>query len=110
MGDNSQEATGGQDQSGPEPSSSESSSETGGESGSKAGWVLLGGAALLAVASIGYNLYSSSEEDAPVVASADGLPTIEELREAAESSSDDAGPWSELGFAHFERGEFAQAV
>lgn len=81
-----------------------------GQSGSKAGWVLLGGAALLAVASVGYNIYSSGEADAPVEATAGGEPTIAELREAAESSSDDAGPWSELGFAHFERGEFADAV
>ena len=102
MGDNSQEAPVGQDQSGHGKSSS--------ESGGKAGWVLLGGAALLAVASIGYNVYSNGEGEAPVVAAADGAPTIEELREAAENAGDDAGPWSELGFAHFERGEFAQAV
>ena len=81
-----------------------------GQSGSKAGWALLGGAALLAVASVGYNIYSSGEGDTPVEVAANGAPTIEELREAAENSSDDAGPWSELGFAHFERGEFADAV
>ncbi|MEP0392265.1 MAG: tetratricopeptide repeat protein [Erythrobacter sp.] len=81
-----------------------------GQSGSKAGWALLGGAALLAVASVGYNIYSSGESEAPVEVAANGAPTIGELREAAENSSDDAGPWSELGFAHFERGEFADAV
>lgn len=83
---------------------------TEGQSGSKAGWILLAGAALLAVASIGYNVYSGNDEDAPVVAASDEAPTIAQLREAAEASSDDAGPWSELGFAHFERGEFADAV
>lgn len=83
---------------------------TEGQSGSKAGWILLAGAALLAVASIGYNVYSGNDEDAPVVATSDDAPTIAQLREAAEASSDDAGPWSELGFAHFERGEFADAV
>ncbi|KEO90122.1 cytochrome C biogenesis protein CycH [Erythrobacter longus] len=79
-------------------------------SGSKAGWILLGGAALLAVASVGYNVYSGGEDDAVAEATSDGVPTIAELRKAAEASSDDAGPWSELGFAHFERGEFAEAV
>lgn len=79
-------------------------------SGSKAGWILLGGAALLAVASVGYNVYLSSEDGAVAEATGEGVPTIAELREAAEASSDDAGPWSELGFAHFERGEFADAV
>ena len=81
-----------------------------GQSGSKAGWILLGGAALLAVASIGYNVYSGSEAEAPSEASVDGVPTIAELRAAAEASSEDARPWSELGFAHFERGEFSDAA
>lgn len=80
------------------------------QSGSKAGWILLGGAALLAVASIAYNVYSSGEGEAPTEAVAGGAPTIAELREAAEASSDDARPWSELGFAHFERNEFSDAV
>jgi len=81
-----------------------------GQSGSKAGWILLGGAALLAAASIGYNVYSGSEGDPAAEVDSAGLPTIAELREAAEASSDDAQPWTELGFAHFERGEFADAV
>ena len=118
MADNSQEPSGGQEQSGPGPTGGQTGSKLGGESGGessggssgKAGWVLLGGAALLAVASIGYNIYSGGADDTPVVAAADGAPSIEELREAAENAVDDAGPWSELGFAHFERGEFAEAV
>ncbi|MEM1051399.1 MAG: tetratricopeptide repeat protein [Pseudomonadota bacterium] len=77
---------------------------------SNVGWYLLLGAALLAATSIGYNIYSSGESQAPVEVASDGLPTIAELREAAEASSDDAQPWSELGFAHFERGEFSDAV
>jgi len=81
-----------------------------GQSGSKAGWMLLGGAALLAVASIGYNVYSSGEGEVPAEVASDELPTIAELREAAENSSGEAAPWSELGFAHFERGEFSDAV
>jgi cytochrome c-type biogenesis protein CcmH len=103
MGDNSQEPTGVQETSGQEQAVQNSP-------GSKAGWVLLGGAVLLGIASIGYNLYSGSEGDEPLVATADGAPSIAELREAAEGSSDDARPWSELGFAHFERGEFGDAA
>lgn len=80
------------------------------QSGGKAGWLLLGGAALLAIASVGYNVYSSGQGENPAEVASNGAPTIADLREAAESSSDDAGPWSELGFAHFERGEFADAV
>ncbi|UAB78040.1 tetratricopeptide repeat protein [Erythrobacter sp. SCSIO 43205] len=110
MGDNLTELPAGEDQSGAQPSSRESSKQTTNPSGGKAGWVLLGGAALLAVASIGYNVYSGGEDSTQDVASADGTPSIEELRAAAEAADDDAGPWSELGFAHFERGEFAEAV
>lgn len=80
------------------------------QSGSKAGWLLLGGAGLLAVASVAYNVYDGGADDAPVEAAANGLPSIEELREAAESSSGDADPWGELAFALFETGEFSDAV
>ena len=81
-----------------------------GQSGSKAGWILLGGAALLAVASIGYNVYSSGEDEDPVEVAWTGASTIAELRKAAEASSDDAAPWSELGFAYFESDQFGLAV
>lgn len=77
---------------------------------SRAGWVLLGAAALLAAASVAYNLLDSRESDQPPVAAAEGLPDIADLQARAEASQDDAGPWSELAFARFERGEFAEAA
>jgi cytochrome c-type biogenesis protein CcmH len=77
---------------------------------SKAGWVLLGAALLLAAGSIGFNVWQGSgANDAPQGA-ADGPATIEQLRAAAEASSDDAGPWSDLAFAYFSQGEFDQAA
>ncbi len=78
--------------------------------GAKAAWVLLAAALILAAGSIGYNIWSSSGgDDAPVIAE-EGAPSIAELRELAEASTDDARPWANLAFAHFERGEFADAA
>ncbi|MEM7690158.1 MAG: cytochrome C biogenesis protein CycH [Pseudomonadota bacterium] len=78
--------------------------------GAKAAWVLLGGAAILAVASIGYNVMSAPEAPEVVAANGEAVPSIEELRTAAESSQADAGPWSDLAFAHFQRNEFSDAA
>ena len=40
-----------------------------------------------------------------------GAPAIADLRAAAESGGgDNAGPWSDLAFAHFQRGEFTEAA
>lgn len=76
---------------------------------SKAGWVLLGGALLLAAGSIGYNVYQGSGDAAP--APAEGAPlSIEQLRAAAEASQDDAGPWSDLAFALFQQRDYAGAA
>lgn len=77
---------------------------------SKAGWVLLGGALLLAAGSIGYNVYEGSDAPPASEAGADGAATIEQLRAAAEASTDDAGPWSDLAFAYFQQGEFTEAA
>jgi cytochrome c-type biogenesis protein CcmH len=78
---------------------------------SKAGWVLLGAALLLAAGSIGYNVYEGSGGgDAATQADADGAPSIAELKAAAEASADNSGPWSDLAFAHFQRGEFTEAA
>ena len=79
-------------------------------SGGKAGWVLLGAAAVLAAGSIGYNVYGGSESESEAVAELGAEPTIDDLRTAAENSSEDAGPWADLAFAHFNRGEFSDAV
>ena len=66
---------------------------------SKAGWVLLGAALLLAAGSIGYNVYEGSGGSDAGAPAAGGPLTIEQLRAAAEASKDDAGPWSDLAFA-----------
>lgn len=70
---------------------------------------MLGGAVLLAAGSIGYNIYESSG-DAPPAAAAGAPPSIEQLRAAAEGSTDDAGPWGDLAYAYFQQGEFAEAA
>jgi len=80
------------------------------KAGSKAGWLLLGAAAVLAAGSVGYNVYDGGGDDDAAIADADAPASIEDLRVAAEASDDDAGPWSELGFAYYERGEFAQSA
>jgi cytochrome c-type biogenesis protein CcmH len=81
---------------------------TGGSS--KAGWILLGAALLLAAGSIGYNVYEGAGTGAAPAAAGAGEPSIAELRAAAEAAPGDAGPWSDLAFAHFQRGEFAEAA
>lgn len=91
-------------------SQSADTANSGGKSGARAGWFLLGAAALLAAGSIGFNVLGGGDEAPEVVADSDGSPSIEELRAAAEASSDDAGPWAELAFAYFERGDFADSV
>ncbi len=83
---------------------------SGGSSGGKAGWLLLGAAAVLAAGSIGYNVYEGGDAASETEVAADAPASLDELRAAADSSSDDAGPWSELAFAHFERGEFGDAA
>lgn len=77
---------------------------------SKAGWVLLGGALLLAAGSIGYNIYEGSGGSAPAETAAGVTPSIEGLRAAAEASTGEAGPWSDLAFALFQQGEFDEAA
>jgi cytochrome c-type biogenesis protein CcmH len=81
-----------------------------GAGSSKAGWFLLGGALLLAAGSIGYNIYEGSGGGSGAAPSADGPVSIEDLRAAAEASTDDAGPWSDLAFAYFQQGEFGEAA
>ncbi|TRD11962.1 tetratricopeptide repeat protein [Erythrobacter insulae] len=82
--------------------------ESGG--GSKAGWVLLAAAALLAAASVAYNVLDADGGEGAVSEQAGTEPTLAELRQLAEASSDDAGPWGDLAYAHFEQGEFAEAA
>ncbi|MEQ5787372.1 tetratricopeptide repeat protein [Erythrobacter sp. NFXS35] len=81
-----------------------------GESGRRAGWILLGGALLLAAGSIGYNIYEGSGGGADATAAADSQLTIAQLQAAAEASSGEAAPWSDLAFAYFQGGDFAEAA
>lgn len=76
---------------------------------SKAGWVLLGAALLLAAGSIGFNVMQGSAPSAPP-AGAEGAQSIEALRAAAEASSGDARPWADLAYAHFGEQQFAEAA
>ncbi|MBI1403390.1 MAG: tetratricopeptide repeat protein [Porphyrobacter sp.] len=78
----------------------------------KAGWILLATALVLAAGSIGFNIYEGSHGTvaAPAAGEGEGEPTIEQLRAAAEASSGDAARWSDLGFAQFQRGEYAEAA
>lgn len=76
---------------------------------SKAGWVLLGAALLLAAGSVGFNLYQGREGTAPPAAGA-GEGSIEALKARAEASSGDAAPWSDLAFAYFQAQRFDEAA
>lgn len=77
---------------------------------SKAGWVLLGAALLLAAGSIGFNIYQGSTGAGEPAAAASGDASIEQLRAAAEASTDDAGPWGDLAFAYFNQGQYDEAA
>lgn len=77
---------------------------------SRAGWIMLGAALLLAAGSIGFNVYEGSRGAEAPAAAGDGSPSIEQLRAAAEASKNDAGPWSDLAFALFGEGKFPDAA
>ncbi|MCZ8370020.1 MAG: tetratricopeptide repeat protein [Porphyrobacter sp.] len=77
---------------------------------SRAGWVLLGAALLLAAGSIGYNVLGSGGGETAPETAADGTPTIDQLRAKAEASTSDAGPWGDLAFAYFNQGQYSEAA
>lgn len=81
-----------------------------GGGGSKAGWFLLGAAALLAAGSIGYNVYEDGERKNAFALEANAEPGLDELRARAEASEGDAEPWTQLALVYFNRGEFADAA
>lgn len=64
----------------------------------------------MAAGSIGYNVYKGTGSSRADLEVTEEEPSIEQLRAAAEASTGDARLWSELGFAHFQRGEFAAAA
>ncbi len=77
---------------------------------SRAGWILLGAALLLAAGSIGYNVLGAGGDEPAATAPGEGAPSIEALRAKAEASSGDAAPWSDLAFAYFQAGQFDNAA
>ncbi|MFO6445844.1 tetratricopeptide repeat protein [Erythrobacter sp. NE805] len=83
---------------------------TGAASGSRAGWIMLGAALLLAAGSIGYNVMGAGEAALAPEAAGEGAPSIETLRARAEASANDAGPWSDLAFAYFQAERFDEAA
>ena len=72
--------------------------------------MLLAGALLLAAGSIGFNIYQGSGGASAPEAAREGAPSIEALKAAAEASPNDAGPWGDLAFAHFQAGQFTEAA
>ncbi|KPQ31356.1 MAG: TPR repeat, partial [Porphyrobacter sp. HL-46] len=66
--------------------------QPGPDGSSKAGWILLGAALLLAAGSIGYNVYEGSGGSEASEAADAGAPAIADLRAAAEAAGDNAGP------------------
>ncbi|AOL93808.1 tetratricopeptide repeat protein [Porphyrobacter sp. LM 6] len=77
---------------------------------SVAGFYALGAAGLLLAAVVVSNALSDGDSAEPQATIGPMANGIEALRRAAEASADDARPWQELGFAYFERGEYAEAV
>ena len=72
--------------------------------------MLLAGALLLAAGSIGFNIYQGSGGSAVPERAGEGASSIEALKAAAEASPNDAGPWGDLAFAHFQAGQFTEAA
>ena len=76
--------------------------------GSRNGVILLLAAALLAAGAVAWRTLDVRDDEAAI--EAEGPLTIEQLRARAEAEPDNALGWQELGFALFERGEFADAA
>lgn len=72
--------------------------------------MLLAGALLLAAGSIGFNIYQGSGGASAPETAGEGAPSIGALKAAAEASPNDAGPWGDLAFAHFQAGQFTEAA
>lgn len=77
---------------------------------SKAGLGILLGAAIVLAGAIGYRSFNAGDNVPTASSEVSDFSSIEELRESAEAAGEDAQPWQQLGFAHFQRGEFALAA
>ncbi|MHA7819758.1 MAG: tetratricopeptide repeat protein [Erythrobacter sp.] len=93
-----------------EAGSGTNSSDNQASGGGRAGWILLGAAAVLAAGSIGFNLYDGGSDEPVENIASDGEPTLADLRAAAEASPDDAGPWGVLAYTLYEAEQFDEAV
>lgn len=96
-------------------SDNESPPKTKGEQssgGSKWGVIVLVAAVLLAGGAIAFRALSGSDDAAPVVAEVDedGFVPLSVLQERAEADPMNAEAWQELGFAHYQREEYAEAA
>lgn len=79
------------------------------KSGRVQGGVVLFAAALaVAAAAIGWRATHTDDDALKEVAAAPD--SIEALEAKARAAGDDAGPWQQLGFARFDRGEYAAAA
>lgn len=81
-----------------------------GDGSGKAGWILLGAAAVLAAGSIGFNVYGGGSDEPVEAVAGESELTLADLRAAAEASPDDAGPWGVLAYSLYEAEQFDEAV
>lgn len=78
--------------------------------GGKSGLVLLLVAAIVMGSAMAYRMSDAENAATDAISGQSAQISIEQLRAEAGSSGDDARPWQQLGFAHFQRGEFAEAA
>ena len=70
---------------------------------------VLFGAVLLLIVVVGYKAWDGGSEAKASGQDSAGPINIEQLRATADAAGDNALPWQQLGFAHFQRGEFLEA-
>lgn len=78
---------------------------------SKLGWVLLALALVIAGAAIGWRMMPHGDsQPAATPADSPAPPSIEELKARAEKDPKDSKAWTDLAFAYFSSGSFADAA
>lgn len=88
----------------------ESDSKEGTGTVSRGGLALLAGGALLLAGIVGYQALTGGEDEPAAVEDGDSPPTIAQLKERAEADPLNSDAWTELAYAYYETGEFAQAA